>query len=90
MEKDELRACPQDKYPQLLLIYEDENGNVFGYWQVVLAYVDWLGNPAGLEDFKKQLLSRGITQQEIDDTLAFSRQFNLAFSRQFNKKDHHE
>ena len=88
MEKDELRACPQDKYPQLLLIYEDENGNVFGYWRVVLAYVDWLGNPAGLEDFKKQLLSRGITQQEIDDTISsFVQNIVVRYSRKILPKD---
>lgn len=76
MEKDELRPCPQDKYHQHPLIYEDETGNIFGHWRLALSYVDWLDNPAGLEEFKKELLSRGITQQEIDDALAFSRQFN--------------
>jgi len=75
MEKDELRPCPQDKYPPTSLIYEDENGNIFGHWRVVLAYVDWLGNPAGLEEFKQKLLSQGKTQQEIDDALAFYRSF---------------
>lgn len=64
------------------LIYEDENGNVFGHWRVVLAYVDWLDNPAGLEDFKKQLLKRGIPQQEIDDA--------ITFIRDYNKEHHHE
>ena len=63
-----------DKYSPPL-VYEDQDGNILGHWQVVLAYVDWLDNPAGLEEFKQNLLKRGITQQEIDESLAFSRQF---------------
>lgn len=51
-------------------IWEDQDGNILGRWQITLAYVDSLGNPAGLEDFKQILLSRGIPQQEIDDALA--------------------
>lgn len=57
------------------LIYEDQDGNLFGYWQLALAYIDWLGTPSGLEEFKQTLLSRGVTQQEIDEELAISRQF---------------
>lgn len=80
MEKDELRPWPGDKEAMMPLIYEDETGNVFGHWRLALSYVDWLGNPAGLEEFKQELLKRGIPQQEIDDAITFIRDYN---------KDHH-
>lgn len=57
------------------LTYEDKDGHIWGHWSLALSYVDWLGNPEGLEDFKQNLLKRGITQQEIDDALADYRQY---------------
>lgn len=55
------------------MIYDDQDGNSWMPWQAALAYVDWLGNPAGLEEFKQELLKKGITQQEIDEALALYR-----------------
>lgn len=62
---------PRDK--ELIKIMP--NGEIFGRWQAVLAYIDWLGNLAALEAFKQYLLDDGISAKEIDEELELYRSF---------------